>query len=167
MRDRMNVPQGYEPILLVKVKAYIEKKKTAAETEGQTIWYQCVDRVDYFAKDGHKSCTQDGVSILGDVLNNPDNEGALMVTYEDNRLFTIRDGTMVSPHLDYKVGHASGIKTDAVYVEAAVSAIADIEAIGKKLEKLTDDFNIRVAYNKLVDVCQTLQFTVRESEDRN
>ena len=68
--------------------------------------------------------------------------------------------------MEHIPGHASGIKTDAAYVEAAVSAIADIEAIGKKLEKLTDDFNIRVAYNKLVDVCETLQFTIRESEDR-
>lgn len=69
--------------------------------------------------------------------------------------------------MEHIPGHASEIKTDAAYVEAAVSAIADIEAIGKQLEKFTDDFNIRVAYNKLVDVCQTLKFTVRESEDRN
>ena len=72
-----------------------------------------------------------------------------------------------SNQLEHIPGHASEIKTDAAYVEAAVSAIADIEAIGKKLEELTDDFNIRVAYNKLVDVCQSLQFTVHESEDRN
>ncbi|RKU21022.1 hypothetical protein C6499_22650 [Candidatus Poribacteria bacterium] len=72
-----------------------------------------------------------------------------------------------SNQLEYIPGHASKIKTDAAYVEAAVSAIADIETIGKKLEEFTDDFNIRVAYNKLVDVCQTLQFTIRESEDRN
>ena len=69
--------------------------------------------------------------------------------------------------LDHIPGYAREIKTDAAYVEAAVSAIADIEAIGKQLEKFTDDFNIRAAYNKLVDVRQTLQFTVRESKDRN
>ncbi|MCY3744472.1 MAG: hypothetical protein OXH00_25940 [Candidatus Poribacteria bacterium] len=95
MRNRMNVPEEYEPVLPGKVEAYIEKKKAESETEGQTIWYQCVDRVDYFAKDGHKSCQQDGVSILGDVLSNPDNEGALMVTFEDNRLFTIQNGAML------------------------------------------------------------------------
>ena len=91
----MNVPQQYEPVLPGKVKAHIAKKKAEAAAEGQTIWYQCVDRVDSFAKGGHKSCKQDGVSILGDVLNNPDNEGALMVTFEDNRLFTIQDGAML------------------------------------------------------------------------
>jgi len=95
VENRMNVPQEYEPVLPGKVKAHIAKKKAEAAAEGQTIWYQCVDRVDYFAKDGHKSCKQDGVSILGDVLNNPDNEGALMVTFEDNRLFTIQDGAMM------------------------------------------------------------------------
>lgn len=96
MENRMNVPEVYEPKLPKKVAEYVAKKKAAAETsEGQTIWYQCVDRVDYFSKDGHKSYKQDGVSILGDVLNNPDNEGTLMVTFEDNRLFTIRDGAML------------------------------------------------------------------------
>ena len=62
-------------------------------------------------------------------------------------------------------GHASEIKTDAAYAEAAASAIADIEAIGTQLEKFTDDFNIRVAYNKLVGAYQTLQIKVREPKN--
>lgn len=72
-----------------------------------------------------------------------------------------------SNQLEHIPGNANEIKTDAAYREAAVAAIADIEAIGTRLEEFTDDFNIRVAYNKLVDVYQTLQFTVRESKDRN
>ena len=95
MENRMNVPEEYEPVLPGKVQAYIAKKKAAAETEGQTIWYQCVDMPNFYAKNGHKSYKQDGVSAVDAVLNNPDNEGALMVTFEDNRLFTIQDGTML------------------------------------------------------------------------
>ena len=95
MENRMNVPEEYEPVLPGKVKEHIEKKKAAAASEGQTIWYQCVDHVDYFAKDGHKSYKQDGVSILGNVLANPDNEGALIVTFEDNRLFIVQDRAMI------------------------------------------------------------------------
>ena len=94
MENRMNVPQAYEPVLPGKVKALLEKQKVSAEQEGQTIWYQCVDRVDCFAKDGHKSYEQAGVSIVGDVLSDPENEGALMVTFQDNRLYTIQDGTI-------------------------------------------------------------------------
>ncbi|MDE0398870.1 MAG: hypothetical protein OXL96_13830 [Candidatus Poribacteria bacterium] len=97
MKNRMNVPQEYEPVLPAKVQAYIEKKKNeaAAAAKEQIIWYQCIDQVDYFSQDGHKSREQDGVSILGDVLSNPDNEGALVVTFEDNRLFTIQDYAML------------------------------------------------------------------------
>ena len=95
MENRMNVPQEYEPVLPGKVKAHIGKKKAAAASEGQTIWYQCVDLPNFWAKEGHKSYKQDGVSAVEGVLNNPDNEGALMVTFEDNRLFTIQDGTML------------------------------------------------------------------------
>lgn len=95
MNNRMNVPEAYEPVLPGKVKAYIDRKKAAAETQ-QTIWYQCVDMPNFWSKDGHKSYKQDGVSAVDGVLNNPDNEGALMVTFEDNRLFTIQDGTMRS-----------------------------------------------------------------------
>ena len=95
MRNRMNVPEQYEPVLPEKVEAYIEKKKAAAASEGQTIWYQCVDMPNFWSKDGHKSYKQEGVSAVEGVLNNPDNEGALMVTFEDNRFFTIQDGTML------------------------------------------------------------------------
>lgn len=59
--------------------------------------------------------------------------------------------------LKYVPGHASEIKTDAAYIEAAASAIADIEAIGQQLEEFTDDFDIRIAYNKLVGAYQTLK----------
>ena len=96
MENRMNVPQEYEPVLPGKVKAHIGKKKAEVPaSEGQTIWYQCVDLPNFWAKEGHKSYKQDGVSAVEGVLNNPDNEGALMVTFEDNRLFTIQDGTML------------------------------------------------------------------------
>ena len=95
MENRMNVPEVYEPVLPGKVKAYIEKKKAAAAQENQAIWYQCVDRSDFWAQDGHTSYKQDGTAAVADVLSNPENEGALMVTFEDNRLFTIQDGTML------------------------------------------------------------------------
>ena len=95
MQNRMNVPEVYEPKLPKKVAEYVAKKKAAAETEGQTIWYQCVDMPNFYAKDGHKSYKQEGVSAVEAVLNHPDNEGALMVTFQDNRLFTIQDGTML------------------------------------------------------------------------
>ena len=95
MRNRMNVPEQYEPVLPEKVKAYVEKKKKESQSEGQTIYYQCVDMPNFWSRDGHKSYKQEGVSAVDAVLNNPDNEGALMVTFEDNRLFTIQDGTML------------------------------------------------------------------------
>ena len=95
MKNRMNVPEVYEPVLPEKVKNYLAKKKAAAETEGQTIWYQCVDDGNYWAQGGHKSCEQDGTSGLQDVLMAPDNEGALMVSYQDNRLFIIHDNAML------------------------------------------------------------------------
>ena len=95
MENRMNVPQEYEPVLPEKVKAHIKKKQAAAAQEGQTIWYQCVDMPNFWAKDGHKSYKQEGVSAVDGVLSNPENEGALMVTFEDNRFFKIQDGTML------------------------------------------------------------------------
>ena len=95
MENRMNVPEEYEPKLPKKVAEYVAKKKAAAETEGQTIWYQCVDLPNFWAKDGHKSYKQEGVSAVEAVLMDPNNEGALMVTFEDNRLFTIQNGTML------------------------------------------------------------------------
>ena len=96
MKNRMNVPQEYKPVLPGKVQVHIEKQKAAAGKE-QIIWYQCVDLPNFWAKDGHKSYKQDGVSAVEAVLTDPDNEGALMVSFKDNRLFTIQDGTMLPP----------------------------------------------------------------------
>ena len=58
-------------------------------------------------------------------------------------------------------GHASEIKTDAEYTEAAATTLAGIEAIGKQLEAFTDDFDIRVAYNKLFSAYTTLKVKVK------
>ena len=96
MKDRMNVPQEYEPVLPGKVQEHIEKKKAAAASEGQTIWYQCVDSPNYWAQDGHKSYKQEGVSAVEDVLMDSNNQNALMVTFQDNRLFRIQNGAMVN-----------------------------------------------------------------------
>ena len=60
-------------------------------------------------------------------------------------------------------GHASEIKTDAEYTEAAATALANIEAIGKQLEEFTDDFDIRVAYNKLYSAYTMLKVKVNRS----
>ena len=96
MKNRMNVPNEYEPVLPEKVKAYLEKKAQAAEkSQAQTIWYQCVDMPNFWAKDGHKSYKQEGASDVTGVLTDPSNEGALMVSFQDNRLFTIQEGTML------------------------------------------------------------------------
>lgn len=96
MENRMNIPQEYEPVLPGKVQEHIAKKKAAAETsEGQTIWYQCVDLPNFWAKGGHKSYKQEGVFAVEAVLMDSHNEGALMVTFKDNRFFTIQDGTML------------------------------------------------------------------------
>jgi hypothetical protein len=91
----MNVPEVYEPVLPGKVEAYIAKKKAEAASGEQTIWYQCVDMQNFWSKDGHKSYKQEGVSAVDAVLNDPDNDGALMVTFEDNRFFTVQKGTLV------------------------------------------------------------------------
>lgn len=96
MKNRMDVPEVYEPVLPEKVEAHIEKK-AAAQSDGQTIWYQCVDLPNFWSKDGHKSYKQKGVSAVDAVLSNPKNEGALMITFQDNRHFEIKDGTML-PH---------------------------------------------------------------------
>ena len=95
MKNRMNVPQVYEPVLPGKVQAYVEEKKAAAAAEGQTIWYQCVDNGNFWSLGGHKSHRQAGVLSVDAIIMAPDNEGALMVTFEDNRLFRIQDGTML------------------------------------------------------------------------
>ena len=96
MENRMNVPEEYEPVLPGKVKEYIDRKKAAAETQRQTIWYQCVDDENFWSLGGHKSHRQPGALSVEVVLMASDNEGALMVTFQDNRLFTIQDGTMQS-----------------------------------------------------------------------
>ena len=60
-------------------------------------------------------------------------------------------------------GHASEIKTDAEYIEASSTALADIEAIGKQIEAFTDDFDIRVAYNNLFNAYSILKVKVNKS----
>ena len=95
MKNRMNVPQAYEPVLPRKVEAHIAKKNAEPTSEGQTIWYQCVDLPNFWSKDGHKSYKQEGVSAVEAVLTDPNNEGALMVTFQDNRLWTIQDGALL------------------------------------------------------------------------
>ncbi len=94
MQNRMNVPEAYEPVLPEKVKDYIAKKKEAAASEGQTIWYECVDNPTFWAKGGHKSYKQEGAIPVDDVLTDTENQDALMVSYKDNRLFTIHQGAM-------------------------------------------------------------------------
>ena len=61
-------------------------------------------------------------------------------------------------------GHASEIKTDAEYIKAAATALANIEAIGEKLEAFTDDFDIRVAYNNLFNAYSILKVKVNKSD---
>lgn len=96
-KHRMGVPEEYEPKLPKVVKAHIEKKKAqaaAAANEG-AIWYQCVDMPNFWSKNGHKSYKQEGVSAVEAVLTDPQNEGAIMVTFENNHQFRIQDGTML------------------------------------------------------------------------
>ena len=100
MKNRMDVPQEYEPVLPDKVKAHIAKKKAQAETDTQTTWYQCVDLPNFWSKDGHKSYKQPGVSAVEAVLMDPENEGAHMIPYNETLRqgkcrFTVKDGTMV------------------------------------------------------------------------
>ena len=94
-KNRMGIPEEYEPVLPGKVKAYLEKKKAAAQAADIPMWYQCVDLPNFWSRDGHKSYKQDGVSAVDAVLSNRDNEGALMIPFQQETTFTIRDGTMV------------------------------------------------------------------------
>lgn len=94
MQDRMNVPDAYKPVLPEKVKAYVEKKRAAAAKRTQTIFYQCVDDPNFWAEGGHKSHKQAGTAPVEKVLTDPNNAGALMVTY-DNGLFHIVNSAMV------------------------------------------------------------------------
>ena len=95
VKNRMGVPKEYEPVLPGRVKAWLEKKKAAAQAADRPIWYQCVDLPNFWSKDGHKSYRQDGVSAVDAVLSNSENEGALMIAFQQETTFTIRDGTMV------------------------------------------------------------------------
>ena len=77
-----------------KVKAHLAKKKEQA-TDGKRIYYQCVDMPNFWSRDGHKSYKQEGVSAVDAVLSNPENEGALMVPFQQETTFTIQDGTLL------------------------------------------------------------------------
>lgn len=95
MKNRMDVPEAYEPVLPGKVQEHIKKKKAQADTDTHITWYQCVDLPNFWSRDGHKSYKQPGVSAVEAVLMDPENEGALMVTLQGNCQFTVKDGTMV------------------------------------------------------------------------
>lgn len=100
MKNRMGIPEEYEPVLPGKVKAHLAKKEAQAETDAHITWYQCVDLPNFWSRDGHKSYKQDGVSAVDAVLMNPENEGARMIPYNETLRekkceFTIKDGTMV------------------------------------------------------------------------
>ena len=60
-------------------------------------------------------------------------------------------------------GHASELKTDTEYTEAAATALTDIAAIGEQLEPFTDDFDIRIVYNKLFQAHATLNAKVNRA----
>ena len=95
MKNRMDVPNEYEPVLQGKVKAHLAKKKAQAETDTHITWYQCVDLPNFWSRDGHKSYKQPGVSAVDAVLSNPENEGAVMIPFQQEIAFTIQDGTML------------------------------------------------------------------------
>lgn len=95
MKNRMDVTEEYEPVLPRKVKAHLAKKKAQAETDTHITWYQCVDLPNFWSRDGHKSYKQPGVSAVDAVLSNPENEGAVMIPFQQDCTFTIQDGTML------------------------------------------------------------------------
>ena len=95
MKNRMGIPEEYEPVLPGKVKAHLAKKEAQAETDAHITWYQCVDLPNFWSRDGHKSYKQEGVSAVDAVLMNPENEGALMIPFQQETTFTIQDGTML------------------------------------------------------------------------
>ena len=94
MKDRMNVPQAYEPVLPGPVQEWLAQNKQQGQAETDNIWYQCIDHPHYWSRDGHKSYKQPDISKVHVVLSDPANEGALMVGFNDNRYFIIRDGSM-------------------------------------------------------------------------
>lgn len=95
MKNRMGIPEEYEPVLPGKVKAHLAKKEAQAETDAHITWYQCVDLPNFWSRDGHKSYKQPGVSAIDGVPSNPENEGALMIPFQQETTFTIQDGTML------------------------------------------------------------------------
>ena len=95
VKNRMDIPNEYEPVLPGKVKAHLAKKKAQAEKDTRITWYQCVDLPNFWSRDGHKSYKQEGVSAVEAVLSNPENEGALLIPFQQETTFTIQDGTML------------------------------------------------------------------------
>ena len=95
VKNRMGIPEEYEPVLPGKVKAHLAGKKAQAETDTHITWYQCVDLPNFWSRDGHKSYKQEGVSAIDAVLSNPENEGALMIPFQQEATFTVQDGTML------------------------------------------------------------------------
>ena len=69
-------------------------------SEEKTTWYQCVDNINFWSKDGHRSFRQAGATEIGYVLNDPDSEGALMITFQDNRRYVIENGCMLPADRD-------------------------------------------------------------------
>ena len=96
VKNRMGIPEEYEPVLPGKVKAHLAKKQEQ-ETDAEIIWYQCVDMPNFWSRDGHKNYKQPGVSAVDAVLSNPENEGARMIPFQQETTFIIHDGTML-PH---------------------------------------------------------------------
>ena len=58
-------------------------------------------------------------------------------------------------------GTASEIKRDTEYTEAAAKAVEALEAIGNELYDLTDDFDIRSAYNQIYGAYQKLKMKAK------
>ena len=59
------------------------------------IIYQCVDNSDHWSTDGHKSHKQEGVRRTEDVLQDPENEGAIMITFPGQAHYLIRGQVMI------------------------------------------------------------------------
>ena len=58
------------------------------------------------------------------------------------------------------------IKTDAEYTEAAEKAAEALEAIGNELYDLTDDFDIRSAYNQIYGAYQKLKMKAKIAKEQ-
>ena len=59
-------------------------------------WYQCNDLPNFWARDKHQSCSDKGSVAIDGILNNSNNEGAIMIGHNTlaNR-FIVQDGTML------------------------------------------------------------------------